>query len=562
MGFHSLVTHYALAYPGSFAIGTILFAYVLYRFVAEPDPLLLLPCPTDAQFIGGHVPAVLDPGRSHRMQAKWVKQYGRNIRIQGLHPWESRLLPLDPVSLAHIFKNYDIYEKSWQSRRLISSLIGCGMLAAEGDMYSRHRHVATPSFSWRNLRALVPLVFNKGEELKDKWKEMMEQQMAETGGKSGMSLKLDVCHWIGRATFDVVGLAAFDYQFNAIQKENNELFCAYKDMFETAVSQSGSFSSVFSIYFPLLDRIFPSAGSRAIFRGQKTISRVASKLVQSKKALIIGGEEADKLHGGKDLLSHMLRSNLATDLPESERLSDDDILNNINTFMFAGTDTISLALTWTLLLLARHPDIQSRLRAELCAAPPPDRTSDESVLAHYNELASLPFLNNVCRESLRLVPPIHSSLRVAAKDDVIPTSTPVVGTDGIARDSFHIRKGTFVYLPMEGMNLDKEFWGDNAWKFIPDRWDHLPESITAVPGSFSSLLTFSAGPRACVGQRFSLIEMKTFLHTLLTNFIFTEADEKVVKANVIMTRPYVYHKFKEGSQCPLIVTRYVPGESD
>ncbi|KAI0062940.1 cytochrome P450 [Artomyces pyxidatus] len=558
-----LESHYTLSYPASFALATILFTYVVYRFVAKPDPLLVLPSPPDARLFGGHVPDVVDPSLSFRMQDKWVKQYGRNIRIQGIHPWEYRLLPLDPVSLAHILRNYTIYEKPWQSRRLISGLVGCGMFAAEGETYSRHRRVASPAFSWRNLRALVPLVFNKGEELKDKWKEMMEQQVPELGGKSGMGLKLDVCHWISRATFDVVGLAAFDYQFNAVQDESNELFCAYRDMFETAVAQSTSIQEIITVFSPLLAKIFPSKGSRSILRGQETIRRVASKLVQQKKALILaGGEEIDKLHGEKDLLSLMLKSNLATDLPESERLSDEEILNNVNTFMFAGTDTISLALTWTLLLLAKHPYVQKRLRAELRATPQPDRTSDDSVHAHYSKLVSLPFLNNVCRESLRLLPPLHSSLRMTVEDDVIPTSTPVVGADGIVRDSFNIRKGTFVYVPIEGMNLDKEMWGEDAWKFLPDRWDHLPKTVASVPGSYSSLLTFSAGPRACIGQRFSLIEMKTFLHTLITNFVFSEADVKVIKSNVLLTRPYVSGKFKEGSQCPMIVTPYVPGESD
>ncbi|KAI0062953.1 cytochrome P450 [Artomyces pyxidatus] len=563
MDLESSVIHYALFHPVSFAIATLLFTYAVYRCVAQTDPLLLLPSPPNARLLGGHVPDVVNPSLSYRAQDEWVKKYGRNIRVQGMHPWEHRLLPLDPVSLGHVLRNYAIYQKPWQSRHQISSLVGCGMFAAESETYSRHRRVATPAFSWRNLRALIPLVFNKGEELKDKWKEMMEQQVAESGRKSGMSLKLDVCHWVSRATFDVVGLAAFDYQFNAVQDESNELLCAYKDMFETAVAQSTSVQALISVYFPLWAKIFPSKGSEAILRGQETIRRVASKLVQQKKAWILaGGEETDKLHGGKDLLSLMLKSNLATDVPESERLSDEDILNNVNTFMFAGTDTISLAVTWTLFLLAKHPDIQTRLRAELRATPPPDRTSDDSVHAHYNELASLPFLNNVCRESLRLMPPIHSSMRTATEDDVIPTSTPVVGTDGIARDSFAIRKGTLVHVPMEGMNLDKELWGDDAWQFIPDRWDHLPKTVASVPGSYSSLLTFSAGGRACIGQRFSLIEMKTFLHTLITNFVFSEADEKVVKANVLMTRPYVSGRFKEGSQCPMIVTQYVPGESD
>jgi len=113
--------------------------------------------------------------------------------------WDVRLLTLDPVSVAHVLKNSSTYEKPWQSRRLITSLIGCGMLAAEGLVHKRQRRVATPAFSIQNLRGLVPLVFKKGNELKDKWIQMTNDHPEP--------LRLDVCHWISRATFDVIGLA-------------------------------------------------------------------------------------------------------------------------------------------------------------------------------------------------------------------------------------------------------------------------------------------------------------------------------------------------------------------
>ncbi len=126
--------------------------------------------------------------------------------------------------------------------------------------------------------------------------------------------------------------------------------------------------------------------------------------------------------------------------------------------MFAGSDTTSLAVTWTLLLLAKHPQIQDRLRAELLALARPENLGDEAVLAHYQELAVSPLLDKVCRESLRIVPPVHSSLRVATQDDVLPVSNG--GQD------IHIRKGTLVHVPIEAMNLDREIWGSDGWAFV------------------------------------------------------------------------------------------------
>jgi cytochrome P450 len=126
--------------------------------------------------------------------------------------------------------------------------------------------------------------------------------------------------------------------------------------------------------------------------------------------------------------------------------------------MFAGSDTTSLAVTWTLLLLAKHPSIQDQLRAELCGLPRPENLGDEAILAHYQELAAAPLLDKVCRETLRIVPPVHSSLRVATQDDVLPESK---GGEGL-----YIRKGTIVHVPIEAMNLDREIWGQDAWRFM------------------------------------------------------------------------------------------------
>lgn len=76
------------------------------------------------------------------------------------------------------------------------------MLAAEGQVHKRQRRVATPAFSIQNMRELVPLVISKGSQLRNKWKTMID-----AGCQSKDGLRIDVCHWVSRATFDVIGSA-------------------------------------------------------------------------------------------------------------------------------------------------------------------------------------------------------------------------------------------------------------------------------------------------------------------------------------------------------------------
>jgi hypothetical protein len=116
------------------------------------------------------------------------------------------------------------------------------------------------------MRALVPLVFQKGGELKERWMGII--------GDNKEGARIDVCRWISRATFDVIGLAGafftltleagwpmcigFDYHFNAIESESNELFNAYKMMFDVAMPASQWFRGVVAIYFPIIDSLFVS----------------------------------------------------------------------------------------------------------------------------------------------------------------------------------------------------------------------------------------------------------------------------------------------------------------
>ena len=279
-------------------------------------------------------------------------------------------------------------------------------------------------------------------------------------------------------------------------------------MFEIAVSQQGGGVWELAItYLPILDRLSVRAYIRSssivlqfikllqsgqrhnvVKKSQETIQRVAGRLIQEKKRKIEEAEKEGSVYGGKDLLSALrefphfaglvqkftspsVRSNAAVDLPLDQRISDEDILHNINTFMFAGSDTSSLSVTWIIYLLAIYPAIQERLRAELLSVVPTvplQSLSEDELGALYETIAALPYLENVIRETLRLIPPVHSSIRVATRDDVVPTATPVKlhTAHGVEEaNSFVMPRGSCVHVPIEAFNLDREVWGPDGWAF-------------------------------------------------------------------------------------------------
>ncbi|KAL1743039.1 cytochrome P450 [Schizophyllum fasciatum] len=160
-----------------------------------------------------------------------------------------------------------------------------------------------------------------------------------------------------------------------------------------------------TIYAPFLLRIFPTKEQRTVRHCREVIRRVTGDIIQHKERKIEEDIPDGKPYEAEDILTVLLKLNMSTDIPPDQRITDADLLDNINTLAFAGSDTSSLALTWTLRLLAEHPDIQIRLREELLALRPPSTatlTADE-IHSLYDDAAEQPqLLHNVMRKSLRL----------------------------------------------------------------------------------------------------------------------------------------------------------------
>ncbi len=191
-------------------------------------------------------------------------------------------------------------------------------------------------------------------------------------------------------------------------------------------------------------------------------------------------------------------------------MSTSEILCQISTFIAAGHETSSSALTWTLYALARHPEVQSKLRASfrpLQSIPLGEPTLDE-------ELTRLPYLDWVIREVLRLHSPVTNTMRVCKKPhDAIPVGAPggYLDRNGFRRTTIDIKKGDIISIPIQAINRSRAIWGPDARDFKPERWADPAQSRCAVPGLWSNILTFlngntGNGNRSCIGYKFAILE--------------------------------------------------------
>ncbi|OAX33610.1 cytochrome P450, partial [Rhizopogon vinicolor AM-OR11-026] len=223
----------------------------------------------------------------------------------------------------------------------------------------------------------------------------------------------------------------------------------------------------------------------------------------------------------------------------------------ISTSIIWADSLFAVTLTWALIELSKHSNVQTRLREELLVFGP-DPTYDQLK-------ANLPYLDAVVHEILRLHPPITELTRVASADDVIPLSEPVCTASGKMTESISVAKGTFISIPIAAINRSTSIWGPDAKQFKPDRWlteDGINGKAKEVQGH-RHLLTFVDGPRTCLGKDFAIIEIKTVLSVLVKNFVFELRDgpeTRVEMVRAILTRPRIVGE--GGIGVPLRIRRH------
>ncbi|EUC56016.1 cytochrome P450 family protein, partial [Rhizoctonia solani AG-3 Rhs1AP] len=265
------------------------------------------------------------------------------------------------------------------------------------------------------------------------------------------------------------------------------------------------------------------------------IGQAGRRCLHAEKEEATNGTLHAQVAAGKDIMTSLLKQNEV--MPVEERMSEEELIAQVNTFIFAGSETTS-ALARTLHLLALNTGIQTTLRSEVSEA-----FNLHGSDLDYDQINSLPYLDAVCREVLRLYPPVLFVERIAQKDCVLPLQCPVKAKDGKTTISqAPIKKGTHIYLSILAANRDKQIWGEDADEFKPSRWlDELPLAVreSKNPGVYSYMMTFLGGPRSCIGFKFSQLEMKIVLVKLIHSFKIEVGEQQIGWGSGGIVKPHV-----------------------
>lgn len=499
-------------YFGTFVLAFFLqfFAWAVYYNVLYPrffSPLRHLPNVGNNHFFMGQWNRIREEpsGHPHREWARTVPNDGI-IRYLGLLNAE-RLLLTSPKALSEVLttRSYD-FKKPSQVVNGIGRLLGIGILLAEGDEHRHQRKNLMPAFAFRHVKELFPVFWSKTSEAVLAMSAEIDalagqgpvQAALDAGVPADVKLHpdeaiMEVGEWASRATLDIIGVAGMGQDFGAIADPSTPLYQTYRTIFRPSRA-----AAVAQLITTLLPRIIatnlPLKRNGEIEEAAKLIRDVARKLIRQKKDRLVKGEAGDY-----DILSVAL---------ESGGFTEDNLVDQLMTFLAAGHETTASAMTWAIYMLCLNPDVQTKLRSEIRAnLPSPDDDTPVSAA----QIEHLPYLNAVCAEVLRYYPSVPLTLREAAVD------TEIIGQ--------RIPKGTLVYVVPWATNRDPSLWGPDADVFDPERW--LRDATGGAKSNYAHL-TFIHGPRSCIGERFARGEFACLLAGFVGRMEFGLADGRLM----------------------------------
>ncbi|XP_058126923.1 cytochrome P450 4d2-like [Anopheles coustani] len=374
--------------------------------------------------------------------------------------------------------------------------LGQGLLISKGEKWFHRRKIITPTFHFKILEGFAS-VFNREAGI------LIEKLRPHAG--SGQ--EFDIYEPISLYALDSICITSMGVDINAQNDPTNQYVRDVKRMSELILLRIfhvlASFPRVYWYLMPnaweqrkLIRRLHAFTDSVIQRRRQQLMS--AKMNSDSDNTAADDDEESNLYSKRRDTFLDLLL-NVTVD---GESLSDLDIREEVDTFMFEGHDTTTSGIAFTFYQLAKHPDIQEKLYQEIVDILGADH---RTVPLTYSTLQNFPYLDMVVKESLRLLPPVSFIGRRLVDDVEINGITVPAGTD-ITIPIYVIHRNPDVYPEPE--------------RFDPERFS---EQSTQRRGPYD-YIPFSIGSRNCIGQRYALMEMKVTIVRMISHYQILPGD--------------------------------------
>nr|AYM55626.1 cytochrome p450 [Croton stellatopilosus] len=378
-----------------------------------------------------------------------------------------------PATVQHILKTkFHQYQKGPLFRSALFDFLGNGIFNADGDTWKIQRQIASHEFNTKSLRKFVETVVDT---------ELLQRLIPILSSAAAKGTVLDFQDILQRFAFDNICKIAFGYDPGYLSPSLPPT--KFADAFDDCVRIS---SSRFNSLFWKIERAFGFGSEKRLKEAMSEVRDFALNIVKEKKEELKQNSSLESA----DLLSRFLSSGH----------SDETFVTDIViSFILAGRDTTSAALTWFFWLLSKNTEAEAKILEEI---------KEKSEHPIYEEVKDMVYTHASLCESMRLYPPVPTDSKFAIIDDVLPDGTRVT-------------KGSRVTYHPYAMGRLEMIWGSDWADFKPERWlekDASEEKWNFVGKDSYTYPVFQAGPRICLGKEMAFLQMKRVVAGVLNRF--------------------------------------------
>jgi cytochrome P450 len=374
----------------------------------------------------------------------------------------------EPAYIEHIFTHPDIYVKG-RDNKTLRFLLGNGLVTSEGEFWLKQRRLIQPLFHKQRLQTFVQKIAESTEAMTKTWQ-----------GRTGEVV--DVHSEMTHVTLDIVSRTLM----------STEVKGDFKRISDSLLIIMEGMMKIFK-----LPTWIPTPGNIRMQLNRRVLDDTIYKIIDDRR---------NEPKQYDDLLTMLME---VEDADTAERMTNKQLRDEVITIFLAGHETTANALSFSLYLLAQHPEIKQKVTEEFA------RVIGDSEMT-YENVMKLEFTTWVIKEAMRLYPPVWGITRDAAKEDVI--------------DGYRIKKGDSIAMAPWAVHRLEKYW-ENPLKFDPERFS--PERIKQVHRY--AWFPFGGGQRMCIGNNFAMMEMQIVLALMCSKFNFEVAENFKLELEPLVT---------------------------